>query len=510
MRIVNATELYTDINQEDEQPLPQIAGVHVNNTEDGTEYEVVGENGEVVVRTNRNVIDDSKSQTMTMDEIETLKAGKGSGRDLIAKILDSHVALDQKTAFALAKYTLRKTRKFLRRFTVLPLDVPVLARFITNHKEPAKIMELREETLALINSLSNVHYTPQDERRTQCEDSSGNSGRWLVIDETGGLIIASMAERMGILHPSDNEDQVPEPTEQDHSSMPNNLVSNGASNTDIETMQLHRPSPNRKWTKLANGNTLTLLHANSQPNVALLRNFGFDYGNPSTSHPLFSHLKTMTWLQLLSPEEDLGYMEPDTFPDEIIRTWKSGRRGNYYRKQRRWQRIKSTVDQTRAGGFDGLVIATVMDLPTVMQHTVPLLRGGAPVVIYSPIIEPLTELADFYSSGRRSAFLTDPPDPEKLPTEDFPVDPTLLLATSIQIIKSRPWQVLPGRTHPLMTGRGGAEGYIFSATRVIPAEGKVSARGKFKRRKIGDGGNSRLAETLEHLAGDQAESLEKS
>jgi len=97
---------------------------------DGPEYEVVGENGEVVLRTNRGTVDDPNSQTMTMAEIEDLKAqGTRSGKDLIARILDSHVALDQKTAYALAKYTLRKTKKFLRRFTVLPLDIPLMVRW---------------------------------------------------------------------------------------------------------------------------------------------------------------------------------------------------------------------------------------------------------------------------------------------------------------------------------------------------------------------------------------------
>jgi len=34
-----------------------------------------------------------------------------------------------------------------------------------------------------------------------------------------------------------------------------------------------------------------------------------------------------------------------------------------------------------------------------------------------------------------------------------------------------------------MTGRGGAEGYIFVGTRVLPAEGKVEARGRPPRGK---------------------------
>ena len=34
-----------------------------------------------------------------------------------------------------------------------------------------------------------------------------------------------------------------------------------------------------------------------------------------------------------------------------------------------------------------------------------------------------------------------------------------------------------------MTTRGGAEGYLFTGIRVIPAEGRVEARGKFSRKK---------------------------
>ena len=81
-----------------------------------------------------------------------------------------------------------------------------------------------------------------------------------------------------------------------------------------------------------------------------------------------------------------------------------------------------------------------------------------------------------------------------MPTDDFPLDPTLLLAPTIQTARARSWQVLPGRTHPLMTGRGGSEGYIFTATRVLPAEGKVEARGKFKRRKV-EGGTTTGSES---------------
>ncbi|KAI4137437.1 MAG: hypothetical protein L6R39_007293 [Caloplaca ligustica] len=153
LRIVPPSQLYADI-QEDEAPTPaDLDEDKAGSVRDGAQYEVVDQEGEVLLRTNRNIIDDARSQTMTMSEIELLKTeGKGSGRDLITKILDSHSALDQKTAFALAKYTLRKSKKFLRRFTVLPMDVPLLVNWMLNDRDASKIMELREETLALIGS----------------------------------------------------------------------------------------------------------------------------------------------------------------------------------------------------------------------------------------------------------------------------------------------------------------------------------------------------------------------
>ena len=449
----------------------------------------------MLLRTNRAIIDDSSSQTMTMAQIEALKAeGTGSGRDLIQKILDSHIALDQKTAFALAKYTLRKTKKYLRRFTVLPLDVPLMAHWILTDKEPMKIMELREETLALMGSLLNLHYTPVDS--ASGSDAKGfGSGRWLMIDETSGLLVASTAEKMGLLHPP--EVLGPSMSIMDDEHQQANGHADEISAGNHHTAPRFKPSKIHSPFSLAHSNTITVIHANSQPNLALLKYFDFDNANPAPSHPLSRHLKTLSWLQLLAPDDDLAYREPDTFPHETIQSWKSGRRGNYYRKRRRWERVKSIVDETRAGGFDGLIIATGMDLTTVLQHAVPLLRGGAQVVIYSPTVEPLIELSDYYSLGRRTAFVMDPPEPGAMPTEDFPLDPTLLLAATIHTVRCRPWQVLPGRTHPLMTGRGSSEGYVFTATRVLPAEGKIEARGNFKRRKVNEGISSKGLEIAE-------------
>ena len=427
------------------------------------------------MRTNQKIVDDPNRQQLTAEEIETLKKeGGGAGRDLIARLMRSHTAIDQKTEFSLAKYALRKARKYMRRFTVLPLDVPTLTRYLTAERDPTRIMELREETVSLMVSWANVHWNEGSEwYGTGGEQVQRGNGRWLVVDETGGFVVAAIAERMGMLHapeavagvglaPSSSSADKETATELVPTDV--DVVDEG---DDHSNRRHHR---RRKPAMSAISNTITVIHTNAQPNLSILKYFLFDPSNPSSDHPLYTHLKSISWLQLLSPDEDVGYVEPE--------------RTAYFRKRRRWERVKGVVEETRAGGYDGLIVASMMDPTDILNSTVPLLRGGTPVVVYSPNIEPLVELADLYCTPRRAAFLSDPPDPQNMPNEDFPVNPTLLLAPTVQTVRLQGWQCLPGRTHPLMMGRGGAEGYLFTAIRVLPAEGKIEARGKAKRRKL--------------------------
>lgn len=432
------------------------------------EFQLVSESGEVLMRSNRETIDDSARQTLTMEEIEELKReGTGAGKDLIAKLMASHLGIEQKTAFSLAKYKLLKTKKYLKRFTILPLDVPMLATWMVEERDSAKILEFREEMLALIGSWSNVHFS---------EATRGaEGGRWLAVDETGGLLVAALAERMGILYPDEEEDARENEKEDQHPDVP-----------------------------LATSNTITLIHNNAQPNLALLKYFSWDPTSISVSpyHPLSTHLHPISWLQLASPEQDTTYSTPiEPLSPTALAELKSGKRGTYYRKLRRHQKVRSIVSSTLAGQFDGLVIASNMNPVSILRHTVPLLRGGASIAIYSPTIEPLTALSDVYSTSRRTAFIQAPPEsftslsPDEIESwpgdEDFPLNPTMLLSTSVQSARVREWQVLPGRTHPIMTGKGGAEGYLFTAIKVIPASGKVEARGKFARKRAGGAGDAK-------------------
>lgn len=483
---------------------------------------MVNDEGTCVIKNNRLTIDDASRQKLTMDEIEALKkADTSSGRDIIKRILEAHSNLDEKTAFSLAKYTLRKVKKYMRRFTVLPLDINTLLQWLASDKDPGRIMEVREETLGLVTAWSNVHFSQTLQINAELDPPlKVGGGRYLVVDEMAGMLVAALADKLDILYADHDETTVstkdiPEQQTPDvDTSMPDADQVESESNV-VDTA--HNPNDRQQEPRprkprsddLAERNTLTVIHANAQPNLSLLKYFGYDTNNPDASHPLHTHLRSINWLQLLDPLADTTYAEPATVPDSELSTWKSGRRGDYFRKRRRWARCRTITDDTRAGGFDGLVVASHMNPETVLRHTAPLVRGGGTIVVYSPTVEPLAKLMDCYSRDRKTAYLDElarlqdlkgengvadnGPDSSNtdhgsMPNvDDFPLDPRLLLNPALYTTRTTPWQVLPGRTHPVMSMRGGAEGYVFCARRVVPVSGKVEARrNRARKRKAVD------------------------
>lgn len=455
------------------------------------------ESGKVVVRSNREIIDDAACQTLSPAEIDELKRkGTGAGKELIAKLLLSHTAIEQKTAYSLAKYKLLKTKKYIRRFTVLPLDVSLLGKWMLEDRDASKVMELRHEAIALLGCWADVHFASPP-----LEGQSGPiGGRWLAVDDTAGLLVAAMAERMGILYA---EPPTEEPAPDNTQESINGASANGQESKPDDAVD-HRPKNPRKRPRrddfevhYAPNNTITVIHSNNQPSLQLLRYFDYDATDPDPTypyHPLFTNLLPISWLQLLSPEDDPSYADkPGDFSAEEIASWKTNRRGNFHRKRRRWARTRHVVDGTRAGGFAGLAVASTMEPISVLRHTLPLLDGGAPIAIYSPNVEPLMQLIDCFSVSRRAAWVSSPPPQIEGKTAaelehwegtpEFPLNPALVLGASLQTSRARRWQVLDGRTHPFMTSKGGAEGYIFTGWRARPVDGRVEARGKFGKKR---------------------------
>lgn len=489
--------------------------------QDGGDYTLVDKaSGNVIARSGREEVEAKARQMLTMDEIEQLKKQDvDGGRNIIAQLMLSHTALGEKTSFSLAKYKTLKSKKYLRQFSVLPLHPVTLGQHILEDKDASKVLDMRQESLALLGCWGNVHrgdevddgqprVVPHDGSPAFGPDELGR--RYLVVDDTGGLVVAAMAERMGILWPDNIEGtEEAEEEEEEEAEDADKVEADDAMDVDDSAV---KPAGNEATdgdknsrtfrsdfeVDAAIANTITVLHQAAQPNLALLRYWGCDMVAPTLgtrNHPLHTHLFPLSWLQLLEPQADTAYAScPADATEEEMATWKSNKRGNYHRKRKRWAKTKYLVDQARAGGFSGLVVASAMEPISILRNTLPLLAGGASVSIYSPTIEPLTELCDCFSITRRASWVSNPPpeteglSPAELErwegSEDFPLNPTLLLGSAVQTSRAKRWQVLPLRTHPLMMSRGGAEGYIFTGWKAVPAQGKVEARGKFKKRKM--------------------------
>ncbi|KAK6428092.1 tRNA (adenine(58)-N(1))-methyltransferase non-catalytic subunit trm6, partial [Oleoguttula sp. CCFEE 5521] len=242
---------------------------------------------------NRLTVDNAARQNLSHLEIEALKQTV-SGREIIDTIMANHNALDEKTSYSKAKYSLRKAKKYLKRFTVLPMEIGTLQDYV-REKEPGRILEMREESLALITAWSNAHFS---EALTDTS-MDAQSGRWLAVDDSGGLIVAALAERMGILRKVEKMPTVAKEVQNGDHSMPDApLATEDGSN--------HRDFP-----LPATSNTITNLHSMVQQNVSLLKFFGYDSNTPDTDHPLHDRLLPISWLQLLHADQDPTYREPD-------------------------------------------------------------------------------------------------------------------------------------------------------------------------------------------------------
>ncbi|KAI9209595.1 Gcd10p family-domain-containing protein [Polychytrium aggregatum] len=133
---------------------------------------------------NREIYDDTNSQKLSKEEIEQLKEeglkGNVSAQDMIKKIIDSSSTFDKKTEFSKTKYIKRKERKFSKIIQLRKPTIHGLCEFFFKEK-PVKIRDIRVDTLAQLLAFTNVRA----------------GSKMLVVDDTSGLIVSALLERIG-------------------------------------------------------------------------------------------------------------------------------------------------------------------------------------------------------------------------------------------------------------------------------------------------------------------------
>ena len=120
-----------------------------------------------------------ESQKLTFEEIEKMKGSSVSGQEIIQSMIENHAEFGKKTAFSKMKYLKRKTSKFIKAFKPIKTSARRLLEYFLE-KNPARVKDLRVDTLSQIITSLNV--------RAGC--------RVLTVDDTNGIIVAAILERL--------------------------------------------------------------------------------------------------------------------------------------------------------------------------------------------------------------------------------------------------------------------------------------------------------------------------
>ncbi|KAJ3190091.1 tRNA (adenine(58)-N(1))-methyltransferase non-catalytic subunit trm6 [Gaertneriomyces sp. JEL0708] len=160
----------------------------VNDVMNFDDFDTTAEDG----ANNKDLNDSREAQKLTQEQIEQLRDA-GSSNDVIKALIENSDTYEKKTEFAKTKYIKRKQQKYSK---ILVPRRPS-ARWLCEHffeADPKKINEIRVDTLSQLVTYGNVRA----------------GGRYLIVDDAGGLLTAALAERLQgngtifVLHPHES------------------------------------------------------------------------------------------------------------------------------------------------------------------------------------------------------------------------------------------------------------------------------------------------------------------
>ncbi|SSD60090.1 related to tRNA (adenine(58)-N(1))-methyltransferase non-catalytic subunit TRM6 [Saccharomycodes ludwigii] len=280
-------------------------------------------------KNNEQLIDiGSEAQKLSMKDIEELKKQSMSGEAIIAKMVSSHENFHKKTIYSQEKYLKRKKQKFEKFFKVEYLNPGNLLQYLLDKGDILRVLDISWESLEILLNLANIQPT----------------GKYLVCDETGGLIVYAIMERMF-----------------------KGLNTNG-NGDDI-------------------AGEIVLVHENEHPNLDLLK-----YSNFSAEF-IEKHVKTLSMLDYLEPPTKLEVESLFVaLTEEQISNLKPAKKGAYYRSLKFYERSLENIKLSQSK-YDGLIVASTLHLPSLIPRLSANVHGSRPIVCYSQFKEVLLELS---------------------------------------------------------------------------------------------------------------------
>ncbi|EFJ29571.1 hypothetical protein SELMODRAFT_410184 [Selaginella moellendorffii] len=403
----------------------------------GEEEEEEEENA--ATKDNRNLIDDNTAQTLSAEEIHSMKREGSSGQEIVNALIANSASFESKTTFSQEKYKRKKQKKYAPRVIIrCPTAKSVCEAYFS--KTPAKIGFIRVDSLSMILSLANV----------------GEMSNVLVSDMVGGLLTAAVAERLSGFGTVCSVYYTPKAPSLDIVGLFN---FDSATSSRIFRVRLSTLLESYN-SGLQNGEPAPLV-------VEQEKNMEDDSGTgklPQSEQPMdVQPEKAVTEAeQEKDMEDDSGTGKPlqsnpsmDVQPEKAVteasQTSVSQISENLEpvstnpTKQRLIQQPSNEdVSDWVKTGFSSLIVGALNADPLkTLQQLLPLLAPSAPFVIYHTYLQPLADCMFALQKER----------------------------TAVSLQLSEPWmreyQVLPSRTHPHMQ-MSSTGGYILSGIKTLP------------------------------------------
>ncbi|KIM88856.1 hypothetical protein PILCRDRAFT_813845 [Piloderma croceum F 1598] len=198
------------------------------------------------------------------------------------------------------------------------------------------------------------------------------------------------------------------------------------------------------------GRLLTICDVDSPPAYPVMTNMNFK------KHIFASALSSLNWATV---QEDYTPVMAPTEPSDG--QFHSDRQKSRLNKRKAVsESLTNTREELFAGEFDSLIVASEYDPFSIVEQLYPYLAGSAPIVVQSPHGQVLAEL--------QAKIRTIPG----------------YLGPAVSEAWLRRYQVLPGRTHPMMN-TSGSGGFLFNVTKVYddPSASSVMVHRQHKKQK---------------------------
>ena len=347
---------------------------------------------------NRHLTDANTAQNLTQSHLASLRDKGIDGSEIVAQIVQNSSTFSSKTSFSQAKYINRKQLKYQTRCRMVRCNASTIteAMFL---KEPRKILNMREDSLAQILSNSNI--------------SAGS--RVLVIDSVMGVVVGSLAQRMGgygeILS-----------------------LYSGQQPNCLDLLQRFNLSFGEERS-ISWVHTGDVFHGTNENKAEAVDEDDFESKERSNlSWPCWLHIHTRNYLETMETDK-----EKVKFLDK--------RCARFARKLTRQTTIEANHALIKGRKCDSLILACKYDPTPTLLTLLPFLASSSPFVIYNEFLEPLVECFDKIQS--------------------------MNLAINLRLTDTwqREYQMLPGRTHPNMTMSQNG-GFILTGIKLCEVYGR--------------------------------------